>query len=184
MKRIAALACILFAARNASTCLAQDTDVDWKYYGSANVSGDTVCFFDKQSVVYQSDKHIRVWTKCLPQKEVEGIDSKSDIGKRIVEATATKVAHYYMPPITKIQTLNSDQALTTTMYEQTANISYIQPQAQILYEFDCNEKKVRELSISIIVAGKHGSRDQPMEWAYIPPEGNAANLLRLLCTAK
>ena len=61
--------------------------------------------------------------------------------------------------------------------EQLADLSYIQPFSRIFYEFNCPEKMSRELSISML----SGREDRPTNWQYIPPEGNGANLNKLLC---
>src|SRR6266851_4094922 len=45
----------------------------------------------------------------------------------------------------------------------------------------CAERMLRELSISIQTKGQGGSRDKPGDWKYVPPEGNAARLLKILC---
>jgi len=40
---------------------------------------------------------------------------------------------------------------------------------------------MRELSIFVASRGKSGSIDKPRDWQYVPPEGNAANLLKISC---
>jgi hypothetical protein len=40
---------------------------------------------------------------------------------------------------------------------------------------------MRELSFDIMVNGKSGSLDKPSDWKYVPPEGNGASLLKILC---
>jgi hypothetical protein len=46
---------------------------------------------------------------------------------------------------------------------------------------DAKPPTVRELSISFSVNGKYRSSDEPRPWKFIPPEGNGASLLKLLC---
>jgi hypothetical protein len=184
MKRILALTYIIFISANTSVCFAEASDVDWKFYGGAPTDdGHTLCFYDANGVVREPAGQIRVWIKCLLQKEADAINIKKSFDGRILDGAARKVARYYVPPIAKVETLNSDQAMSITTYEETADISDIQPRAQIFYELNCPEKMERELSISILNNGKHGDRDKPSEWKYIPPEGNAARLLRLICPA-
>lgn len=58
-----------------------------------------------------------------------------------------------MPPIDRIEPLNEDQKITITIYEVSANIAFFEPQASIFYELNCKERLVRELSISVALAG-------------------------------
>jgi hypothetical protein len=102
---------------------------------------------------------------------------------KILENTAAKVAHYYVPPIGTIQAIDTDQIMAITQYEETANIANIQPRAQIFYEINCTDRMLRELSIYIVEAtGRSGSCNEPTDWKYVAPERNAASLLKLLCS--
>jgi hypothetical protein len=68
-----------------------------------------------------------------------------------------------------------------TQYEETANISKVQPQARIFYKLNRSERMLRELSIYVMLDGKSGSHDKPSDWRHVPPEGNGASLLKFLC---
>jgi hypothetical protein len=186
MKRVGTLACcMLFSAVAAPTCLGQGLGVDWKFYGGAKLSGDAenVCFYDAKGVVVQNpDGHIRVWTKCLLKKDLDGIDPKTALGGKIVERAAERVAHYYVPPIVTVEeSIDYDQSVTIVMYEQTANIGNLPPQSSILYELNCSDQLLRELSIDLQISGKSGSVHKPRDWSYIPPESNAARLAKIMC---
>jgi hypothetical protein len=184
---------MLFSIIAAAACLAQGLSVDWKFYGGANLGDDAggaklpdgkgICFYDAKGVVVQkTDGHIRVWTKCLLQKDLDGIDPKTELGGKIVESAAERVAHYYVPPITTVEdTIDYDQSVTIVMYEQTANIGNLRPQSSILYELNCSDQLLRELSIDLQINGKSGSVHKPRDWSYIPPESNAARLAKLMC---
>jgi hypothetical protein len=100
---------------------------------------------------------------------------------RIVKATAEKVAHYYVPPIAKIQSVDANDAMVITGYEEIADIVALQPQSQIFYELNCPDRMLRELSIDLHINGQIGSSNKPSGWKYVPPEGNAAALLKILC---
>jgi hypothetical protein len=66
--------------------------------------------------------------------------------------------------------------------EQTANIAHIQPSAQIYYEINCTDRMLRELSITVRTSGgATEGKHTPSNWRDVPPEGNAATLLKLLC---
>jgi hypothetical protein len=182
MKRVGILACILFIGVGVQAGLAQALSVDWKFYGGASVMEDSeYCFYDAEGVAPKPDAHILVWTKCLPQKDIEAIDIEKEFDGRILKNSAEKVAHYYVPPIATIENIDVNQRMAVTQYEETANISNIQPRARILYEFNCSERMLRELSIYVQANGKIGSRDKPNDWRHIPPEGNGASLLKILC---
>ena len=112
---------------------------------------------------------------------MDDIDIKHDFGGQILENTAQKVARYYLPPFTEVEKIDVDHIITITQYEETANIAHIQPHAKIYYDLDCSQKMLRELSIDISAKGKGGGTDKPGAWRHIPPEGNGANLLKILC---
>jgi len=173
---------LLLALQLATTGLAQTGDVDWKVYGGASISGPEVCFYDAKGIARAPEKLVRVWTKCLSQQDLEKVDIKQHYSGRIVERAARKMMERYVPPLALVDDdVDFDKAMSITAYEETANIAAIQPHATIFYELNCAERTSRELSIDISVGGKHGSRQRPSEWKHVPPEGNAARLLKLLC---
>jgi hypothetical protein len=132
-------------------------------------------------VVREPHSPLRVWTKCLPQKDVDNVDIKKDFGGKILENTAQKVARHYIPPIGAAETIDADQSMQFIEYEEVANISNIEPHAKIFYELNCSERMLRELSIFFQLNGKTRSSDKPRDWTYVPPEGNGARLLKILC---
>src|SRR5260221_9204975 len=101
------IACVFALALTAS---AQGADVDWKMYGTA-FDGGGVCFYDAKGVARTPDEHIRVWTKCLSQKDLDSVDIKSELGKKIIENAARKVIDSYVPPIALVEDINFDQAM-------------------------------------------------------------------------
>jgi hypothetical protein len=166
---------------SAAASSAQASDVDWKMYGGASVSGAEICFYDAKGAVRTPDKYVGVWTKCLSQKDIDNVDIKHDFSGRIVENAARKMINGYVPPIALVEDIDFDQATVITGYEETANISGIKPHSNIFYEINCSQKMLRELSINLLVNGQHGSKDTPSAWRHIPPEGNGASLLKILC---
>ena len=183
MKRVGTLICwMLFSAVAAPACLGQGVGVDWKFYGGASIEGNSdFCFYDAMGLAQTPDGHIRVWTKCLLQKDLDSVDVKTEFGEKIVTNTAQKIITHYAPPIAEIENLNSDQIMQTIQYEETADIATFQPRARIFYELNCSEQMLRELSIFIQAGGKSGSRDKPSEWKYVSPETNGTRLLKILC---
>ena len=157
---------------------AQPTRVEWKFYGGVSAN---LCFFDAKGVTQLQGNHIRVWAKCLPQKELDSIDIKKSFKGRILEEAAQKVAKYYVPPIASLEDFGVDQLVTITQYEVTADLAGIEPQATMLYELNCREKMIRELSIALKIKGRGGQSDKPYSWRHVAPETNGARLLSLLC---
>jgi hypothetical protein len=159
---------------------AQASSAEWKLYGGASdKSGHVICFFDADGVVKAADGHIQVWTKCLLQSELEHVDIENEYDGQILEATARKMAKHYVPPIGALEDMDADKATGVTLYEEVANIANIQPRARILYEFNCKEQMLRELRL--YVQSDRLAREKPKGWTNVPPEGNAARLVKLLC---
>jgi hypothetical protein len=177
---IAKLGGILLALVSCAA-LAQASDVDWKAYGFASVDGAAVCFYDSNGVARTPSGHIRVWTKCLLQKELDRVDIQHDFDGRILKNTAQKVVRNYVPPIAATETLDVNQAIAIIQYEETANLSSIQPHAQFFYEINCSERMMRWLSTHVKANGKEGFDDKPSDWKYVQPEGNGAKLINILC---
>jgi len=181
--RIGALACWTLpatAAVGVSPCsAAQGSNVDWKLYGSAHVDGENMCFFDAKGVVRSLDGHIRVWTKCLPQKRLD-----QPISDDIAKLTAAKLVDKYVPPIAMIEKMNPDQWMAITAYEVTADVNDIQPKSRILYDLDCDGQMIRELSLYAEKGGKEVFTEKPGAWEYVAPETNAARLSQILCPSQ
>ena len=171
------LACSFALALAAS---AQAADVDWKMYGTASIDGGVVCFYEGKGVITRPA--LRVWTKCLLQKDLDSIDYDSELGKKIGHSGAQKVVKGYIPPIALVEDINYDQALNVIQYEETANLSNIQPRARFFYELNCSERMMRRLSTYVRdLKGKEGFDDKPSDWEYVQPEGSGARLLKILC---
>lgn len=169
-KHVGALACLLFAVvAGVSAALARELEVDWKLYGGVSTDdGHTECFYDAKGVILVPDTHIRV---CI----------KNDFEGKILKNTTEKMLQHYVPPVSAVETANADQVMDIVRYEETANIGDIEPDSRILYELNCPERMVRELSIYVRANGKSGSVNKPSDWKFVPPEGNGARLLKILC---
>jgi hypothetical protein len=171
------IACSLTLALTGS---AQAADVDWKMYGTAPINGGVVCFYESNGVITRPA--LRVWAKCLLQKDLDSMDFDSELGKKIVDSSARKVINGYIPPITLVEDANYDQAIAVIQYEETANLSNIQAHAQFFYELNCPERMMRRLSTYVRdLSGKEGFDKKPTSWEYVPPEGSGARLLKILC---
>jgi hypothetical protein len=179
MKSIGAITLILFTLIGSGTALAQTADVDWKLYGSATVGGQpSLCFYEAKGVIRRSSEpdHMRVWIKCLALKDADNIKLNESSARQAAE----KIYGGYVPPIVVVGVMEFDQLIDIASYEEIANTGLVQPQASIFYELSCSERMLRELSIS---TRSKGRADKPGDWKYIPPEGNAATLLKILWRA-
>jgi hypothetical protein len=154
-------------------------EVDWKMYGglSAEPDGNEYCFYEERGVIRPQAHSVRVWTKCLLQKDLEAFPPDKPYYRAEIDMGASRAAHYYLPPLSTIERMKPDQIMQTSIYETVADLADYEPKARIFYELDCRQKRMRELSIS--VGNNH--IEAPMPWKDVGPESNGANLLELLC---
>jgi hypothetical protein len=171
----ASVACAALAA------LANAADADWKMYAGASVSRPELCFYDAKGVVRTPERLVRVWARCFSRKEFNKVDVDADFAGKISKSAAQKLQDGYTPPIKLVEEIDFDHALLVAMYEEIANISDIQPQATISYEFNCPQKIVREANTNLPASGQRGARNTAGNWRYVPAEGNEASLLKILC---
>ena len=85
-----------------------------------------------------------------------------------------------MPPIIATRKMEFDKIADVAGAEEIADNGDIQSYSRILYELNCSEKMLRELSITFI-NDRSGSSDNPRDWKYVAPETNGATLLKILC---
>jgi hypothetical protein len=173
--------CVLSLSLMFPCATLQAADLDWKMFGGASVAGPSLCFYDVGTVAHASNNYVRVWTKCLALKELDGVNFDDDVGKRIVDAATSRVVAGYVPPVIAIGQMELKQLPDVVAYEEIADMSAIEPQAQIFLELNCGERMERELRTSMHVNGRSYFQDKPSEWEYVAPEGNTATLLKLLC---
>ena len=172
-----ALALLLSFASMVTEVRAQKLTVDWKYFGGTPVDGGTRCFYDAKGVAQVSEGHLKVWTKCLLDKDIQN----TNLTEEMINRAAQKIADYYLPPIGDVINLDQEHAATITIYEEIATNAYIETHDKMLYEFDCHEMMVRDLSTDFRIDGKHARSEKPGDWSHVPPEGNAASLSKILC---
>ena len=157
-------------------------DIDWKLFGGASLDGPSLCFYDQAGLVRLPERRIRVWTKCLTQKDLDvALSATNHAASRVIDQAAAKVVSGYVPPIVASGQLGSDKIGLIAEEELWADQGSIEPQSQMLAEFDCSQRMHRQLSFTVRVQGKFRSDDKIHDWEYVPSEGNAAQLLKLLC---
>ena len=157
--------------------LAQPSGLDWKFYGYIPSEGGSLCFYEAKGIRVEADDQVKVWTKCLRQREMDDADSV----KEGIDYAARNIAIYYVPPIAMIQQMDSHGIVSVIIYESIADLGNIEPVARIYYELDCHGRRERELSFYATEKGKPMNSEAPLEWKFVPPEGNGAHLLALVC---
>src|SRR5262249_24500783 len=171
MKGTVRLAGILGALVSAAA-FAFAEDVDWKVFGGATLGVVSVCFFDDKTVDRTSDGHVRVWTKCIPQQDLENFDFKNDLGQKIAEKAARRIVEGYVPPLIVIGQVDFDKISSIAGYEETANLGDIDPNSRMFLEINCSERMDRTLSIYAKVNGREQIQDRPSVWKHIAPKTN------------
>ena len=142
-KHVGTLARMFFAViAGISTALARASDVDWKFYGGASFDQKALCFYDARGVVNAQDGHVRVWTKCLLQKDIDSINVEKDFDGKILENTAQKLVKHYIPPYANVEPIDANEIVFITGWEETANISDIQPHVSIFHELNCSDRMI------------------------------------------
>jgi len=165
----------------------ENLSVDWKFYGGAppDLFGENACFYDSKGVEKLPNNGIRVWTKCLLDRDLQDRSLQDERTQKLIsDMSAKKIANYYEPVISSagVMKLDQKQAALITIWEQVSNYGHIDPIARTFYELKCDEREVRELSIYMHnINGQEGSSDYPFEWKHVSPEGGVAALLKILC---
>lgn len=157
---------------------AQSRNVDWKLYGGLE---NQVCFDEANGLTQLRNNHVRVWIKCMLRRDLDRLIDDKNRGKKIIDAAARKVIDHYQPPILLAHELEFNDIVSTIALEVAANQSEVEPLANIYYDLACSDRKMRELSISIIKNGKVQSSEGSEHWKYVPPETNGDRLLKMLC---
>jgi len=170
-------AVVLTMGLNASA--ANAAAVDWKFYGGADIpsTGKVICFYEEGGITKPKPGIVDVWAKCIPQIALDNVPKNATYSRAYIDMSASRLAHYYRPPILNDQRMNIDQIVKAIVYESLADVGDFTPEAQFYYELDCRKRMVRELTMTF----GNQSKDTPSNWGYVPPEGNAATLLSLLC---
>jgi hypothetical protein len=179
-----ALGVILIAALAyiSGATYAQSRGSEWKMYGAVNfgtAGGEQRLFFDAASVVRRNMGHVEVWTNTLSQEALD--DAEASRSKKIVDSAAEKKVGGYRPPLARVNDVDDDTVTQIIADETTADLAGIEPTMQILYELDCPNRLLRDLSVHLFVNGKPQTKETPSEWKHVPPEGSTANLLKILC---
>ena len=154
---------------------------DWKFFGGTTVSGEKmITFYDAESSKYAAGT-VKVWVKSIGQSEFSTKMKTHE--KQIIEKAAEKVVSGYFPPYSLVNKKTSyDDCIEVIAWEELANSSALQPRAKLLFEINCNDKKIRTLTgTSFKDDGDIASSTKASEWNYISPESNGETLQKILC---
>ena len=151
---------------------------DWKIYGEFTAVPDVhkFLFYDSNSII-NTNNSIKLWVKIVLARDVEKISEN----KSVLERATKKLADGYIPPLTKIY----PQIANAAYLEEAAYDQSVKSEAEILYQVECNENKIRKISGAS--ADKKGVLNQPFgisNWERIAPESNADNLAKIVCGSK
>jgi hypothetical protein len=165
---------------------------DWKYFGAKKIKGaEGKLFYESESLEKTSEGYIRVWSKGITKSELERIMKKNE--KLIVEKSEKNLANNYIPPFALVHTVappklfkNSEDTISNILdiitWEKVANCPETKPSEMIFYEINCNDRKIRTLSvISYLNDGNVESNETPGAWIYNPLEPNDETLKKILC---
>jgi hypothetical protein len=94
---------------------------------------------------------------------------------------AKKIDQGYVPPIVVIGRVEFSKIVEIVSAEEVADLGTIEPLSQMFIEMNCIERVDRRLSTTLHIDGQSHFDDKPSEWQHVPPEGNRANLLKILC---
>jgi hypothetical protein len=170
------MAATLYAAPAGS----QQSAVDWKYYSSSKnpkTGAALDLFYSSADIQRLTAEHVEVWVKVLYRSELRKAESSIDTNKPLLDRVAQKIASHYIPPVARLRSVDQDQAITITSFEEIANDAAIRAYMRVLYEIDCSSKQVRELSIVTTTA----TSDRERAWKHIPPESPVKDLSTLVC---
>jgi hypothetical protein len=161
---------------------------DWKFIGGTLLkkkSGETLAYYDSESVQYLSNRNVRAWVKAVDASEVDRLLAKE---KAIIKTTAEKVASGYYPPYVLSNPkpeLSFDTYMEIVAWEEAANHAEIKPRAKVLYEIDCKERTIQTLSaVTYESDGTTASTSGVGQWSHISPESNGETLQKILCKDK
>jgi hypothetical protein len=160
----------------------QSCRVDWKLFdGTAAKLGPAICFFDASGVTRADGREVRVWTKCLAQREINAIAPTGPTGRAIAARNAQALMAGYVPPAASLYPLDNDGRMSVISYESAADLANLKPRSAIYYELNCARGTVRALPITAEAATEAGFRGAPNAFNPATPRGSGASLLQLLC---
>ena len=156
---------------------------EWKFSGGLTISGEEmITFYDTESLNYLPNGNVQVWSKIIRQSVFES--KFTNIEKDIIKKSADKISSGYSPPYSLVQNnLSSEDYMDIITWEVLANYYNLQPYGKTLNEINCQENKIRTLTVTIFKDNGEikDSKKLSREWDYISPESNGEILKKILC---
>ncbi len=155
---------------------------DWKLAGYATIfkNEKVYVYYDAEGVENKSNGIIKVWTKSITETEVNLMLKKKD--KEITDKAANRLINGQYLLYATVKKLSFDDMVSLLPVEEVANVPGIKTRSIVLFEINCKEKRIRNLSITTFTdegAVKRSGREGA--WDYISPESNGETLSKMLC---
>jgi len=176
----AALVMALASADAAPGTIDQIKAADWKLYGFTTFQTQALALFYSANVRRLPNGHIELWTKGLSTKGIQNIQNPK-ASDELARRVAWKLARSYVPPIATTDKLTQEATINAVTSEEIADGGLIRPTIRILYELDCFEQLIRELSTYADSGGETQSSNDVQEWQHVAPETTASTLTAMLC---
>jgi hypothetical protein len=156
---------------------------DWKYLGSAKMgTHEYYAYFDSESLQKKDSRYPTVWVKFLKRQQVDSLTI--EITEVYSSEIGAKVASNYIPPYSLVDADTSKDEVNNVIISETiANYAYLTARLRVHYEFDCQSKTLRELSI--MEYNPAGERIQnvvsPRDWTSVAAETFEEVMMKLFC---
>jgi hypothetical protein len=176
MKRTA-----IVLALSAAASLAHADGADWRFYGVTKMDDrDVGLFYSNQDIRRLDNGNIKFWVKGLSQSELDKRVRDPDFSKGPgIDRAKKRVLNGYSPRFAVENNFTQDELVAVAALEEIANEAQIEPTMRVLFELNCGERVVRQLS----AGGKGWSDDVPGVWKQVAPETTAAVLMAWVCPA-
>ena len=152
---------------------------DWKLYAFTATKKQAVLFYLRSEIVRTPPGHVQVWIKALDYGKINRAYNHLDQKGGVFQNSAKKVATGYEPPFGTVTKLDQNQLVDIVVFEELANEASINPTLRVLYEIDCPQKLLRQVSL---MGGQPTQTDSRVhEWEHVPPESTVDTLSKLIC---
>lgn len=158
---------------------------NWKYAGGAlpeKESGQTLTFYDAESIQSLADGAVQVWIKTVDASEIDRLIAEE---KEIMTRAAEKTSKSYYPPYFLSNPNPNESAgayIEMILREEAANDADIMPRSKRLDEIRCKERMIQ--SISSITYKTDGTMTYASDfdrWSAITPGSTGDALHKILC---
>ena len=155
---------------------------EWKMYSTATVMDEqSMCFYDVKSILTNANNNMKVWTKCISEKELDYKKLPLHQKLQIITEFGRRLSSGEKPPVARIEKLDEGALNKVKEFEATANSGYVNSNMEGLMEINCRERMQRILRATISYNGSINTSDKSQDWRDIAPDSNASGLMILVC---